>query len=351
MRWLNANGINARGFFNLFTKQPNRTFPNQIAFGNAGVLMVGMFLQPTGELKTAARFSALFESLATKKDNLVSINKAEFSSAAYLGGRFVAFDFDGNVYESTNGVDFTLGINPNTDYPSPVGLAYDSKNNTIVFSGSRDASSVYVSVNTTPLDFTTVVEVDPAFLGAVGAWPEEGILLAAGGGTNPNMWRSTDGGFTWTQVGDQPFLNCGQFLQFGMVNWVLQGSTGTANVQYSVSRNNGDTWSAATNFPGPSNSAVVAAMATDRETSWVAIGDSEPPDNYWVSDTDGNSWTSPNLFGADKQDGGLPGLLCWNPVTSKWCACWSDPSDSFLFVATSDDGTNWDVGPEIIDQP
>lgn len=355
MRWLNANGINARGFFNLFGKQPNRTFALQIAFGNGGVLMAGFFLEPTGESKTATRFSTLFESLATKKDNLVSDNQAEMSCCSFLGGRFIAFDFDGNCYESTNGVNFTLAINPNGDFPQgTVGLAFDSKNNTIVFSGSNDASSIYVSANTTPLNFDTVVEVDPAFLGAVGAWPEAGILIAAGGGrnggTNPNSWRSEDGGFTWTQVGNQPFVNCGEFLQRGMTQWLLLGSTADGRLQFSTSAD-GLAWSAATLFPGVNNGAIVGAAAQDGEGNWVVIGDSDPPDNYWVSLTDGDTWTSPNLFGADMQDGGLPGLLCWNPVTEKWCACWSDPTDSFLFVSTSDDGTSWDVGPEIIDQP
>lgn len=356
MRWLNFNGINARGFFNLFAKQPNRTFATQLAAGNGGVLMAGFFLEPTTESKTATRFSTLFEALAAVvKDNLVSSNQAEMACAYFLGGRFIAFDFDGNCYESTNGVDFTAGINPNGDFPGgPYQLALDDTNNTIVFSGSNDSTSVYVSDNVTPLNFSTAVEVDAGNIGAIANRPGSGVLLLLGGGrnggTNTNVWRSTDGGMTWALVGLQPFVNCGEFLGYGTTQWIAQGSTSSSNVQFSLSTDDGATWTAATNFPGPNNGAVSAAQATDGAGNWVAIGDSDPPDNYWVSSDDGTTWTSPNLFDASKQDGSVQGLLVWDG--HKWCACWNNPDDSALFVSVSTDGgATWDVGPTIIDQP
>lgn len=356
MRWLNADGINARGFFNLFGKQPNLAFASQIAAGNGGVLMVGFFLEPTTESKTATRFSTIFEALGQAvKDNLVSNNGAEFANVSFLGGRFIAFDFAGVCYESTNGVDFTVALNPNADYPNTSSsLALDDVNDTVVFSGFNDPTMIYVSANTTPLDFNTAVVVDPSFLGALAYRPGSGVLVCLGGGrnggTNTNVWQSTDGGFTWALVGLQPFINCGQFLGYGTTQWVAQGSTNSANVQYSLSTDDGVTWTPATLFPGPNNGAVSAAQATDGAGNWVALGDSDPPDNYWVSSDDGTTWTSPNVFDGTKQDGGLPGLLLWDG--HKWCACWQNVDDSAIFLSTSTDGgVTWDVGPTLIDAP
>lgn len=358
MRWLNFNGINARGFFNLFTKQPNRTFPSQIAAGNGGVLMAGFFLEPTTESKTATRFSVLFEALAqVVKDNLVSGNRAEMATVIWITGRFVAFDFDGNCYESTNGVDFTAASNPSGDFPGGAyQIAFDDTNNTVVYSGFNEASAVYVSDNVTPLSFSDAIEVDAALVGAIASRPGSGVLVLLGGGrnggTNPNVWQSTDGGNTWAMIGAQPFENCGEGLLYGTTQYLAMGSLGTGGpiVQYSLSTDDGATWTPATSFPGPGNSAVVAAMATDGAGNWVVIGGSDPPDNYWVSSDDGTTFTSPNLFDPSLQDGSAPGLLVWDG--HKWCAVWSNADDSADFVSVSNDGGNtWDVGPTIIDTP
>lgn len=351
MRWLDYNGLNARGFFNLFAKQPNRTTPAQIAAGHGGVLMVGMFLSPSNESKTAARFNTHFEGLALQKDDLVSTNQAEFSSAFWSGTRFVCLDFDGVAYDSTNGVNFTTGTNPSLDYPTQgYRLTTNTVHNTVAYIGTNDPGRIYVSPLASPLDFNGGTEVDSGGLGCIGTRADTGVMLAVGFGTNPNVWKSTDGGTTWAMVGSPGFVDSGVFVGYGATQWLTIGTQGSSPLYFSVSTDDGTTWSAPQSMPSMSGNVFASgAIATDGAGNWVAIGLGAPPDNYWVSTDDGSSWISPNLFAAGDQFGVIPGLLTWDGA--KWCAVFSNSDFSANFVSTSTDGQNWDVGPIIIDTP
>lgn len=346
MRWIGgqhlAAGLAARGFFDLFQKPALNANASMLVSGSGGFLLTG-FVLTNNESKGATRFNTTFLALAQlTTDTLVAgFDGHNIPNAFAVPGRFVIFDLSGHVADSTNGVTWTLGtggVTPGESYS----YIYDDLNAKIIV--ATGGNSVIRSANVSPLAFTTVaIPVSFAGLGYKGAGT--GITLGQGGS---NVYKSTDGGATWVSVGATAFATSTYIIR-GQTQWLAFGDNGTS-LQYSISTNDGTTWTAPTTFPGANNlSNAFCSIATDGAGNWVVIGDGLPPDNYWVSTNDGTTFTSPNLFSAQ---GGIPSSSS-TLINSggNWLAAWSDPTQKFMFLATSPDGKTWTKGSNIIDLP
>jgi hypothetical protein len=330
-------------------------FIDQLAVGGGNVLIAGIY-PSVGNPVTAVRLNASLDALATQADMPISVFIPENGvfQAFYAAGDWIATDGT-NIASSNNNAETwnlavsTAGGTINNQYS----LVYDDLNGAAIMADSTNTGGVLVSTTLNPLNLSSVAVSASSIIGAVGyKGGATGITLAVagpGGADNGFVYKSTNGGGAWTQVGAVGFTNAGNFIAFGETHWLSIGTSGTggAQVQVSLSTDDGTTWTGPAALPGANNNSAAVGAATNGAGLWVIVGANAPPDNYWVSGNDGLTWSSPNAFTA--QAGSGPGRVIWNPTTGQFQAVWSDPTETFQFVSTSNDGIHWVAGPTITD--
>jgi hypothetical protein len=321
----------------------------QLAQGQGGYLASGFF-PVTGPSVAAVRFNVTFNSIAAPPDTTIpGFGSVSIDNCFHVPGRFIALD-SGDIADSSDGATWTLGSGLNSNIiDSSYALVYDDLHSVIVAAISVTGGDIAIAPNASPVTFTQHLGVVAESMGCLGyKGPGTGIILGIcgpGGGSAGQVFKSTNGGTTWTHVSTLNFgsSNAGYFVGFGVSHWLAIGDDGTFS-KYALSTDDGATWSAPADFPNSGGSTVtVRAIATDGAGNWVVISNGTPPDNYWVSNNDGVTWTSPNLFSA--QGGMQNGSLLWNG--SQWLGAWSDPTQAFNILASSADGRTWTVGPTV----
>jgi hypothetical protein len=323
---------------------PTNATLSQIVQGQGGYL-AGGFFPVSGPIVTAVRFNASFTALAAPPDTSIpGFGSNGVDQCFHVPGRFIILD-GSDVADSTDGVTWTLGSGVDADLiDGNYTLVYDDLHSVIVVAISVSGGDIAVGPDTSPLAFTQHLGVTAEFMGCIGyKGPGTGIILGVcgpGGAAAGEVFKSVNGGTVWTLVGHLPNFgssNTGFFIGRGVSHWLSVGDDGHTS-QYTLSTDDGATWSAAAPFPnGGGLTTSIAAVATDGAGNWVVATNGTPPDNYWVSNDDGVTWTSPNLFAA--QGGIQPSCLLWNG--SEWLAVWVDPTQSFDILASSPDGHAW----------
>jgi len=325
-----------------------------MAVGGGDVTIAGIF-PAVGNPATAVRINASLNALAAQADNVISVLTPQSGvlNVYYAAGNWIASDGTLVASSSDNGAIWAAALSTgggtiNTAY----GLIRDDVNDMVIAADSTNTGGVLVSNSVNPLNLTAVA-VSTSEIGSVGyKGAGTGITLAVagpGGADNGVIYKSTDGGAVWAQVGQVTFVNAGGFIGFGQTHWLSVGTSGTAGgqVQVSLSTDDGTTWTAPTTLPGSNNNSAAIAIATDGAGRWVITGANAPPDNYWVSTDDGVTWSSPNDFAT--QDGAGPGRVIWNPTAGQFQAAWIAAGGGSQFLSTSTDGLHWTVGPTITD--
>jgi hypothetical protein len=319
---------------------PQPAFVGQLAASAAGFLLGGF--STVAETFTATRFNAALDPLAEQGDLPIANMSDGINFVFSVPGRFVAQDFNGIIADSSNeGVSWALATNPGSGViNSAYGLSYDDAADTVFF--GDNLGGVEWAPNASPLVFTgnLISSVGIACVGYKG--PGTGIELCID--NLSVVYKSTSGGVGWAAVGAVGFEeNATSFIGFGQTHWLAVGSSGSGGVQFQLSTDDGATWTSIAAFPGPNNLGAAASVATDGAGNWVVISLSEPPDNYWVSNDDGVTWVSPNLFSA--QFGPEQGSLVFHG--GQWNVVWNDPTDTLNFLSSSADGRAWTVGPTV----
>jgi hypothetical protein len=370
MRSVGAAGWSQHGYFGLTAKTfgnptgassgdggvptpgggPENAVIGQFVAGNGGILMGGFLGATSSTQFTAVRFNTVFDNLATQADTPIANLANGVVFTWFANGNFIIQDGSGTLANDFgDGLAWALAINPDgASAGNPYGLAFDVLHGKVVLA-DQNSTNIYTSANTTPLTLAASATTALAPFGSVG-YRGTGVLLAAetGGGAGPQIWQSTDGGATWAAVAASPFVgSAGTFIGFGATQWLaLGGAPATGALQYSVSTDDGVTWSAAVDLPGDiSSGGDAVSVATDGANNWVILNNSlgGTPGAYWVSNDDGSTWVAPGTFTA--QSGTVPGSLIHDGA--EWLASWLDATGEFNFLSSSVDGRTWSVGPAV----
>lgn len=321
---------------------PVKAFANALATRRGSTTIVlGGFETVTSEVFTAVRANSSFLATAAQPDNVIAALSNGIGGIATVPGGFIAIDSNGlmafaNQLAAAWAAVTTAGGAVN----GTQAVAGDDVHHTVVYADI--AGDGWVSPDSGTPDFATQSTVDAGEIFPPLAYkgPGTGILLGVSGGTT--IIQSTDGGATWVTVGSPGFAGGTlTFLGFGSTQWLATGDDGSVN-QFSVSTDDGVTWSAPAPFPGAGNTATgFVSAATDNSNTWV-VGNLQgsSPDNYWVSNDDGSNWTSPNAFANSG----------WQAIAvtgGTFCAVLRDPTVEFTTLATSVNANNWVTGATV----
>lgn len=319
-------------------------FPG-LVFGSGG-FMLGGFFPAAAPVIPAVRAGPDFLPLATTADtSLTTVCPTGVSELWAVPTGFVALDEATLAMGcSTDGVIWHVAQSSGGQPDFPQSFVGDDLHHTVVY--YDDAGLVWVSSDAVPFNFSTQGVLPGAISDPPGlAWkgPGTGVLLLGTSGGAGNVFKSLDGGMTWAAAGNVAFAGGFNFLGFGVTQWLAIGDDGAGKNQFSVSTDDGTTWSPPADLPGANNIATgFVTGATNHANGWF-IGNlnAASPDNYWVSDDDGSTWDSPNLFAN-------PG---WQEVVfggGIYNTTFTNVANTGTVLATSSsDGRNWTLGPTV----
>lgn len=315
---------------------------NAIAFHDIeGNFLLGGFTAVDSTVFTATRVNVAFLPLASQVDN--PLPGADFGGAVYqvyaVPTGFIAIDANNDIGFSTVGVTWNRCTTSGVAANGVQCVAGDEVHHTLCYVDLN--TSIWVSPDSgTPNFATQGTGIVAAFPPLAAKGSGSGILLITDG--SGDIYQSTDGGLTWVQVGTIQNGWVVEFLGFGVSQWLAIGTDGGGLVQFSVSTDDGATWTVPAALPGANNQDTgFVVAASDRANGWfVGNATAASPDNYWVSNDDGSTWVSPNLLTN----------RAWFSVAfgrGDYCALVPDPTFSFTYLVTSGDGRTWTKGPNV----
>lgn len=171
--------------------------------------------------------------------------------------------------------------------------------------------------------------------------PKTSVYIAGGLDTTGTIYRSTDGGTTWTLPQTNPFGPNGfvSSIAYNGSRWVAVGrndlfASATASIMYSD--NDGITWTVASN--NPFGNGYSGFRVKWNGSYWVASSNFSNITSIAYSYT-GDVWYSSTNNVFDSGGVGICSDICWNGF--KWVGVGQDVVGSVVQVAISTDGETW----------
>lgn len=326
---------------------PVLSFLNQFAFLPSIGFIASGITKTGGSSSPVVRFASTVNGLTTASDQALPSEDTSIFACYALSDVFVVGDSLGAIFTSMDGSTWNTANNP--DGVSIQGLqnaVFDDVNNKIVITTSNPAEVVTTTPGSGVLTFSThSIVTSTNIVAALAYRPGSGVTLAileSGGADHGNVYRSVDGGATWSITAAHIFglsvNNSFEIFYAGVDNWVAFG--GDTSGLLCISTDNGSTWSSPSVW-----SSVTATMFIATNNSGNLLSMTNAGSNYFISIDNGNTWSTPGTL--PPNDGvGAFGVV-WDG--SKWCINLTSTDDSAQFFVTSPDAISWTQGPNVVD--
>lgn len=325
---------------------PVLAFLSQFTFNSSYKYVAGGISDTGGVDKAVIRHATTANGLATAPNIPIGLSAPILS--LYQGGGMQVASGGLDIATSIDGDNWSIGINSSGfQIVGGIGGVYDDVNDKVIIAVQTGGNGGVITATPGAGIITFATQTLGAgsqeFI-ALAARPGSGVVLGiTNQGLHPqDIWRSTDGGSTWTKTATDIFGSGNAFGIYWLdTQWIALG--GDPSSLMSFSTDDGDTWSAPVATPWAGG---FVQISSDGSGNLVLLLNDIPPDNYWISSNSGATWTSPNLFSAQ----GGPGAngIFW--TGTQWVTSFSSADGTSAFFAVSiDGGQNWTPGSNVVD--